>query len=178
MSVLNTLNLKSAKLVELFKESSAKNIKTEEFVSLAKKAVASAKKIGGDEVANLKEKLNVALLSEKAKVGLERGTRTFVEKIVGNDEADDALKNEVVNMLLDTSTGTSKIPSNLTFVKDVLVSAAPRNVADLKDIRSKISEKVLADAKARLADKTPTPEAEAAAAVKKAKQAKKAQVEV
>src|SRR5690606_33555174 len=92
-------------------------------------------------------------------------------KLVAGQETDESVKSEMVSMLLDTSTGSSKIPSNIKLINNIITTSVPRSVGELKDIRTKLATSLVENAKTRLADKTPVSETEVAAA-RKTKQSK------
>ncbi|NBW81646.1 hypothetical protein EBR21_07815 [bacterium] len=127
--------------------------KATQLVDLAKQAVLKAMSLTEEETKALLGKLPLEQIGQR--------TTTEVEKIVGglvnklfeglSEPVDEAVRAEVVKMLTELNTTPRNVVSNLRYLNELVQATAPRSLTDLKTLRTTISQRLIADAKERLA---------------------------
>jgi hypothetical protein len=80
------------------------------------------------------------------------------------EPVDEAVRAEVVKMIVEMNTTPRNVVSHLRYVNDLFQATAPKNLQDLKKIRSTIALRLIDDAKERLAAESTTASAETAQA--------------
>lgn len=134
--------------------------KPAQVVDFAKKAIDRALSLTEEEGKALLGKLPIEQIGQRTTVEVEKVVGNLVTKLFSGLEepVEDNVRNEVIKMIVELNTTPKKVVSNLRYVNELFQATAPKNLAELKSVRSTLALRLIADAKARLA----TQESEAA----------------
>lgn len=129
--------------------------KPAQVVDFAKKAVERALSLTEEEGKALLGKLPIEQLGQRTTAEVEKVVTNLVTKLFSGLEepVEEPVRNEVIKMIVELNTTPRKVVSNLRYVNDLFQATAPKNLAELKTIRSTLALRLIADAKVRLSDK-------------------------
>jgi len=150
-------------------------------VDFAKKAIDRALALTEEEGKALLGKLPLEELGQRTTTEIEKVVSGLVEKLFSGlaDPVEDTVKVEVVKMIVEMNTTPKKVVSHLRYVNELFQATAPKNLGDLKTLRTTIALKLIEDAQARLANnnaqKTENDEEAAAPVASKRKSSKQTQ---
>lgn len=154
-SVLSNLkSLANPEIVSNLKKISQENMGPEALKTFAKKALGSLP-LTEDEIQTLRGKLKLEMLGEKATFEIERIATGLVNKLVQGDDQQvgDDVRTEIVAMLVELNTTPKNVLSNLKYVNEVIVATAPRSLSDVKNLRTTLLNRLVADAKKRIEER-------------------------
>jgi hypothetical protein len=122
-------------------------------VDFAKKAIERALSLTEEEGKALLGKLPLEKLGQRTTAELEKVAHGLVTKLFsGLDEpVDEAVHAEVVKMIVEMNTTPRNVVSHLRYFNELFQATAPKNLGDLKKLRSTIALRLIEDAKVRLA---------------------------
>lgn len=131
-------------------------------VDFAKKTMERALSLTEEEGKALLGKLPLEKLGQRTTTELEKVVNGLVTKLFSGLEepVDEAVRAEVVKMIVEMNTTPRNVVSHLRYVNDLFQATAPKNLQDLKKIRSTIALRLIDDAKERLASESTTASAE------------------
>lgn len=152
-SVLSNLKqVNPLDLVESLAKKSQDSLKsTEALVEMARKALTQAMQFSEDEIRALSGKLGVAKLGEKTGAEFDKLIYGLVEKLVKGSEGavDDSVKAEIAAMIVEFNT-KDKALSSLKYFNELLAATAPKSIEELKNLKSTVATKLVADAQTRI----------------------------
>lgn len=124
-----------------------------QLVDFAKKAIDRALSLTEEEGKALLGKLPLEELGQKTTAEIEKVVSSLVEKIFSGltEPVEDAVKNEVVSMIVEMNTTPKNVVSHLRYVNELFQATAPKNLNDLKALRTTLALKLIEDAKERIA---------------------------
>ncbi|MEY2988127.1 MAG: hypothetical protein RJB13_1648 [Pseudomonadota bacterium] len=127
-----------------------------QLVDFAKKAMDKALALTEEEGKALLGKLPLEQLGQKTTTEIEKIVSGLVEKLFSGltDPVEDTVKNEVVKMVVEMNTMPKNVVSHLRYVNELFQATAPKNLGDLKTLRTTIAMKLIEDAQVRLANTT------------------------
>ncbi len=152
-----------------------------QLVDFAKKAVDRALALTEEEGRALIGKLPLEELGQKTTTEIEKVVSGLVEKLFSglNEPVDEAVKSEVIQMIVEMNTTPKNVVSHLRYVNELFQATAPKNLGDLKTLRTTIATKLIEDAQDRIAKNTvqnaEVEQAPAAPVTSKRKSSKQAQ---
>ncbi|MBM3381155.1 MAG: hypothetical protein FJY29_01800 [Betaproteobacteria bacterium] len=122
-------------------------------VDFAKKAMERALSLTEEEGKALLGKLPLEKLGQRTSVEVEKVVSGLVTKLFSglDEQVDETVRAEVVKMVVEMNTTPRNVVSHLRYVNDLFQATAPKNLKDLKKIRSTIAHRLIEDAKVRLA---------------------------
>lgn len=147
----------------------------------AKKAIDRALALTEEEGKALLGKLPLEELGQRTTTEIEKVVSGLVEKLFSGlaDPVEDNVKVEVVKMIVEMNTTPKNVVSHLRYVNELFQATAPKNLGDLKTLRTTIALKLIEDAQGRLASnneqRTETAEETAAPVASKRKSSKQTQ---
>ena len=123
--------------------------------------LSSLKNLTGPElVANLNTKADLTkrrlnALGQKTSAELEKVAHELVSKFVttNGEELTEEIKHEITAKLIELDASPKGLLSQLRYVNEVVATTAPKTIADVKNLRTTIAEKLVADAKKRIEEK-------------------------
>lgn len=127
--------------------------KATQLVDLAKQAVLKAMSLTEEETKALLGKLPLEQISQRTTTEVEKIVSGLVNKLFEglSEPVEDTVRAEVVKMLTELNTTPRNVVSNLRYLNELVQSTAPRNLTDLKTLRTTLAQRLIADAKERLA---------------------------
>jgi hypothetical protein len=127
--------------------------KASQIVDFAKQAVLKALALTEEESKALIGKLPIEEIGRRTTTEVEKVVSGLVNKLlegVSEPVADD-VRAEVVQMIVELNTTPKNVVSNLRYLNELVQSTAPRSLTDLKGLRTTLAQRLIADAKERLA---------------------------
>jgi hypothetical protein len=127
-----------------------------QIVDFAKKAIDRALSLTEEEGKALLGKLPIEKLGERTTAEVEKVVSSLVTKLFSGltEPVDETLKAEVVKMVVEMNTTPKNVVSHLRYVNELFQATAPKNLNDLKTLRTTIALKLIEDAKVRLEGST------------------------
>lgn len=128
--------------------------KPTQLVDFAKKAVDRALSLTEEEGKALLGKLPLEQIGQRTTAEVEKVVSGLVSKLFSGLEepVDDAVRAEVVKMIVELNTTPRNVVSHLRYVNELFQATAPKNLSELKALRSTIAKRLIADAQERLAN--------------------------
>lgn len=144
--------------------------KASQLVDIAKQAVLKALALTEEETKALLGKLPLEQIGQKTAAEIEKVVTGLVSKLLegSSEQVDESVRAEVVKMIVELNTTPRNVVSNLRYLNELVQATAPRNLTDLKSMRATLAQRLVTDAKERLA-KGSEKETSRAAPVAKAK---------
>lgn len=127
--------------------------KASQLVDLAKQAVLKAMSLTEEETKALLGKLPLEQIGQRTTAEVEKIVSGLVSKLFEGltEPVEDTVRAEVVKMLTELNTTPRNVVSNLRYLNELVQATAPRSLTDLKTLRTTIAQRLIADAKERLA---------------------------
>ncbi|NBO36981.1 hypothetical protein EBU99_00155 [bacterium] len=124
-----------------------------QIIDLARKTIDKALSLTEEEGKALLGKLPLEQIGQRTTAEVEKVVASLVGKLFSGlqDPVEDNVRQEVIKMIVEINTTPRNVVSNLRYVNDLFQATAPKNLTDLKGLRSTISRRLIADAKERLA---------------------------
>lgn len=128
--------------------------KPTQLVDFAKKAVDRALSLTEEEGKALLGKLPLEQIGQRTTTEVEKVVSGLVSKLFSGLEepVDDAVRAEVVKIIVELNTTPRNVVSHLRYVNELFQATAPKNLSELKTLRSTIAKRLIADAQERLAN--------------------------
>jgi len=118
----------------------------------AKKAIDRALSLTEEEGKALLGKLPLEEIGQRTTAEVEKVVGSLVTKLFSGvqEPVEEAVRNDVVKMIVEMNTTPRNVVSHLRYVNDLFQATAPKNLSDLKAIRNTIALRLITDAKERL----------------------------
>ncbi|MEY4065582.1 MAG: hypothetical protein RIR26_1790 [Pseudomonadota bacterium] len=127
--------------------------KPTQVVDFAKKAIDRALSLTEEEGKALLGKLPLEQIGQRTTAEVEKVVAGLVSKLFSGLEepVDEAVRAEVVKMIVELNTTPRNVVSHLRYVNELFQATAPKNLGELKTLRSTIAKRLIADAQERIA---------------------------
>ncbi len=122
-------------------------------LQMALSTVAKAKEKSQEELNGIKDKLSC--MEEKAQTSIEKALNCGINALLKNTPAETAtseVKDEIIQKLSPVPSAKNIVPM-LKYANSVLLKNVPKNLNDIKNLKSQIANTLVTDAKGRLESK-------------------------